>query len=917
MRKRNLLLVLAMLLCVTTIYSQKRVAFVYQTGYNSGTPAKFVWPTTGYDPAMDPIHTALMAAYTVTDFTYASTAVPDTTTLKTFDLVVMSEAMSGGASLSNTMLKLVGQVPMLNFKSFVYTSGRWSWATPANPATKTTSVTINPGFETHAIFKDVVVTGGVVQIYDGSLTTSNMVQGFGTISATALIEQDKIIANVTGTTSYAIHEIGNLPKKYMLIPMSSDLQTTITPNGVKLAMNACNYLMGGGSGFDPDAPFKIAYLYDSSYSGYVGIANDPIFNNSVIAEKECLGIDIKSFTAASTDTLSALEKYDLVVVSEAISSSHAFAKPLLGLVNRVPMLNFKSFFYKSSVWNWGAGVNPSTVSATQSGIPTLKVTSTSADHALFANIELVDSTINMFNTSAGVPKNMVQGYTATAGGFIASDNVLATVTGTTAKYNAVHEHGSVNKYMLIPLSSDVMMLDGVINLSDNAFQMISNAVYYLIESRGNVLPATAPTFSLDYGNSVTHVTMSSLTSGAKIYYTKDGTTPTASSLLYSAIVDITDSCTIKAFAVKQGYDNSAVSSVVVAVKSMAATPTISVAPAVTMGKIVTITPAAGTTVYYTLNGGTPKETSTLYSVPFNVIRPCVVKAIAVQTGKLTSAVAEENVTIDGYVNRAKTLVWANFNTQPAIWSWANTDTTTATSGDVIAKYAYTIATEADPTLTPTLKTVNFNNGFMVGSLGQRINLQTTATATTGTYSPETEGDAGATDRAMSFLTTNNSADPTTAYMVTTQAYPGPFDVTVWFTGAKSASYTEKLLVSVASAIDATTWTVLDTLYSKGDKFIRKRAAYYDATAPVFVKLSSASNLGTNSNMMIFDLKLMGEGVDPVAIETPLADKKIVSTRIYTLSGVQVKTPVYGVNIIKNIYSDGSVDTQKVIIKERY
>jgi hypothetical protein len=70
-------------------------------------------------------------------------------------------------------------------------------------------------------------------------------------------------------------------------------------------------------------------------------------------------------------------------------------------------------------------------------------------------------------------------------------------------------------------------------------------------------------------------------------------------------------------------------------------------------------------------------------------------------------------------------------------------------------------------------------------------------------------------------------------------------------------------------------------------------------------------------MMIFDLKLMGEGVDPVAIETPLADKKIVSTRIYTLSGVQVKTPVYGVNIIKNIYSDGTVDTQKVIIKERY
>ena len=913
MKKRNLLLVLAALLCVTTMFAQKKVAFVYQSGYNV---SRYVWDANGYNPALDPIHIALTSTFTVTDFVYAQTETPDTTLLKTFDLVVMSEAMSGAQPLSNNMLSLVGDVPMLNFKAFVYTSGRWSWATPANPATKTTSVTINPGFESHEIFKGLEVANGVVQIFDGSTgTVNNLIQGFSSITATALIEQDKMIANVTGTTSYAIHEIANLEHKYMLIPMSSDVATTVSPNGVKLVINACNYLMGGASGFDPDAPFKIAYLYDSSYSGYAGIANDPIFNNSVIAEKECISVDIKSFTAANTDTIAAFEKYDLIVVSEAIGSGHAFAKPLLGLVNRVPMLNFKSFFYKNTVWNWGAGVNPTAIS-TVAGVPSIRVASGFADHALFANIELLDSTITMFKTYDGVKKNMMQGYTALAGGFIASDNVLAKVIGTSATYNAIHEHGASNKYLLLPISSDLMMLDGAINLSDNAFQMISNAVYYLIESRGNVLPAIPPTYSLDYGNSVTHVTMSSLTPGAKIYYTKDGTVPTISSLLYSAVVDITDSCTIKAFTVKQGYDNSAVTSVNVAVKSMAVSPTISVSQAA-QGKTVTITPAAGTTVYYTINGGAPKETSTLYSAPFNVIRPCVVKAIAVQAGKLNSAVAEENVTIDGYVNRAKTLVWANFNTQPAIWSWANTDTTTATSGDVIAKYAYTIPTEADPTLTPTLKTVNFNNGFMVGSYGQRINLQTTAVALTGNYSPETEGDAGATDRAMSFLTTNNSADPTTAYMVTTQSYTGPFDVTVWFTGAKSASYTEKLLVSVASTMDATTWTVLDTLYSKGDKFIRKRAAYYDATAPVFVKLSSASNLGTNSNMMIFDMKLMGEGIDPVAIENPVTDKTIVSTRIYTLSGIQVKTPVYGVNIIKNIYSDGSVETKKVIIKEIY
>lgn len=916
MKKRNLLLVLAALLCVTTLFAQKKVAFVYQSGYNV---SKYVWDANGYNPTLDPIHIALASTFTVTDFVYTQTQIPDTTLLKTFDLVVMSEAMSGAQPLSNNMLSLVGDVPMLNMKAYVYTSGRWSWAPPANPATKTTSVTINPGFESHEIFKGLEVANGVVQIFDGSSTVSHLVQGFGTPIATGLIEQDKLIANVTGTTSYAIHEIANLSKKYMLIPISSDVVTTVSPNGVKLVINACNYLMGGASGFDPDAPFKIAYLYDSSYSGYVGIENDPIFNNSVIAEKECISVDIKSFTAASTDTLAAFEKYDLIVVSEAIGSGHAFAKPLLGLVNRVPMLNFKSFFYKNTVWNWGAGMNPSTVkNNAELGVAKIIVNNAYADHQLFANIEVEDSTITLFKTYDTLYKNLVQGYTATADGFISADKVLAKVKGTTATYNAIHEHGTANKYMLLPISSDVMMLDGAINLSDNAFQMISNAVYYLIESRGNVLPATPPTFSLDYGNNVTHVTMSSLTTGAKIYYTKDGTVPTISSSLYSDIVDITDSCTIKAFAVKQGYDNSAVTSVAVAVKSMAATPVITVAAAST-GKTVTITAEAGTTIYYTTNGGTPKTTSSVYSAPLTITRPCVIKALVVQTGKLNSAVAEQAVAIDGYVERGLTLAWANFNTQPTTWVWANTDTTTISTGDVIAKYAYTIPTVEDPTLTPTLKTVDFNNGFKVGTYGQRINLQSTGVALTGNYSPETEGDAGASDRAMSFLTTNTSADPTTAYIVTTQSFTGPFDVTVWFTGAKAATYTEKLQVSVASSLDATTWTVLDTLTSIGDKLIRKKVSHYDATttAPVYVKLASVSNLGTNSNMMIFDLKIMGEGIDPVAIENPVTDKTIVSTRIYTLSGIQVKTPVYGVNIIKNIYSDGSVETKKVIIKELY
>lgn len=913
--KRNLLLFTVALLCSATLFAApKKVAFVYQAAYNA---SRYAWGASGYDPTLDPVHVALVANsnFAVTDFMYPTqTTVPDTTTLKTFDLVIMSEAMSGGQPLSNTMQYLVGKVPMLNFKAYAYTSGRWSWAPPANPAVKTTSVRINPGFSTHPIFKDVEVSSDTVQIFSGSTIASNLLQGFGAPLAGSKIEVENIIANLSTAATSAIHEIKGLDKKYMLIPMASDFCTTVTPNGVKLVMNACNYLMGTSGGFDPSANFKIAYLYDSTYSGYCGIANDPIFNNTVIAEKSSEAINIAKFTTASTDTLAALEKYDLVVISEAMGSGHVFAKMLGTLVNRVPVLNFKSFLYKNTVWNWGAGANPS-AAATVGGIDKIRIDTTFAAHDLFKDVEVIDTCITLFKNTAGILKNMVQGYTATAGGLIAADKVFATVKGTTLTYNAIHEHGINNKYLLIPISSDAMYVSDAINLSDGALQMINNAVYYLIQTKSSVVAAQKPTFSLAYKNAVTKVVMSTLTTDGKIYYTTDGSVPTTTSSLYSDTLSITANCTIKALTAKQGMNNSPIDSVVVVVKTLATTPTIAVTPA-TVGKTVTITGAEGSTFYYTISGATPATTTaTLYTGPFDVKRPCEVKAIATMTDKLNSEIAAQSVTIDGYVAREKQLVWANFNTQPTTWVWANSAGRDTSAGDVIAKYAYTPPTVEDPTLKPTLKTVNFNNGFMVGSYGQRINLQATGvTFAGGNYSALTDGDLGASDRAISFLTTNLGTDPTNAYMATTSAYTGPFDVVVWFTGAKAASYTEKLEVSVSPTNDENaTWTVLDTLVSIGDKFIRKRIAYYDATTPVFVKFASASQLNTNSNMMIFDVKLLGEGPAVGIKNVDNATKTVVSKHIYTLTGVEVKRPVVGMNLIRTIYSDGTMKVEKVML----
>lgn len=77
------------------------------------------------------------------------------------------------------------------------------------------------------------------------------------------------------------------------------------------------------------------------------------------------------------------------------------------------------------------------------------------------------------------------------------------------------------------------------------------------------LPATAtPTFSPAPGTFLTAqmVTLADTTTGASIYYTTDGTTPTPASTKYSAPFTLSTTATVKAIAIASGYAYSAVAS---------------------------------------------------------------------------------------------------------------------------------------------------------------------------------------------------------------------------------------------------------------------------------------------------------------------------------------------------------------------
>jgi alpha-amylase len=109
--------------------------------------------------------------------------------------------------------------------------------------------------------------------------------------------------------------------------------------------------------------------------------------------------------------------------------------------------------------------------------------------------------------------------------------------------------------------------NGIMTISVNARGYVvyapSDGLSYPI-SCSLVPPASAPTFSPLAGmyTGAQTVTISSATSGASIYYTTDGTTPTTSSKLYSSPIAVSATLTLKAMAVKSGLDNSVISTAV-------------------------------------------------------------------------------------------------------------------------------------------------------------------------------------------------------------------------------------------------------------------------------------------------------------------------------------------------------------------
>jgi hypothetical protein len=234
---------------------------------------------------------------------------------------------------------------------------------------------------------------------------------------------------------------------------------------------------------------------------------------------------------------------------------------------------------------------------------------------------------------------------AQTGTTVPTGSVAFSVNGTTVTTVSLNLEGKA-AYSTATLSAGVHTLKAVYEGSSSFTSSSASLAETITEPRA-ATPIFSPT-GRTYDESKL-VILSDATSGAAIYYTTSGKSPTTASTLYRGAIKVTRTTTIKAIAVAPGYADSTVASATYTIILPAPTPTFSPATGtVASGTIVRIADKAtkGLVVHYTTNGKTPTTSSTIYTpAGIKVSATETIEAIAIAAGYSQSAVASAKYTV--------------------------------------------------------------------------------------------------------------------------------------------------------------------------------------------------------------------------------------------------------------------------------
>jgi len=280
------------------------------------------------------------------------------------------------------------------------------------------------------------------------------------------------------------------------------------------------------------------------------------------------------------------------------------------------------------------------------------------------------------------------------------------------------------------------------------------------------------------------VKISDATSGATLYYTTNGSTPTAASAKYSAAIKVSSTQTLKAIAITAGGAKSAVASATYTIETPAVAPTfLPKAGAYDAPQSVSMSDAtSGATIHYTTDGTTPTAESPQYTAAVKVAKTETLKAIALATGHTDSGVTTATYSIEP---RTATPVFA-----PRAGSYSTSQSVSITDSTAGATIYYTTNGVAPTTAsskysgaikvdtTEILKAIAVDSGQIKSAVASASYVVEPATATP-TFLPEggvyeaaqTVSISDATAGATIYYTTDGTG-PTTS----SPRYEGPIEV---------------------------------------------------------------------------------------------------------------------------------------------
>ena len=505
-----------------------------------------------------------------------------------------------------------------------------------------------------ATVKAIAVKSGMVD----SLSSSQSYTLMGTVATPTITNTDatggqqvSITSTTTGATIYYTLD-GNTPttssstygspfkltatKTVKAIAVKTNMtNSAVATKSVTVGQVATPTISPAGGLFSVSQQVTMSCATDSAVihyttDGTAPTASSPTYNGALTLNSTATvkAIAVKS---GMVDSLSSSQSYTLMgtVATPTITNTDATGGQQVSITSTTT---------GATIYYTLDGNTPTTSSSTY-GSP-FKLTATKTVKAIAVKTNMTNSAVATKSVTVG----QVATPTISPAGGLFSVSQQVTMSCAT---NSVVIHYTTDG--TAPTASSPTY-NGALTLNSTAtvkaIAVKSGMVDSLSSSQSYTLMGTVatPTITNTDATGGQQVSITSTTTGATIYYTLDGNTPTTSSSTYGSPFKLTATKTVKAIAVKTNMTNSAVATKSVTVGQVA-TPTIANADTIGGQQVTLSCATSSSAIYYTIDGTMPTISSTLYTASFKLTSPKTVKALAIKTGMVNSAVATKSVTV--------------------------------------------------------------------------------------------------------------------------------------------------------------------------------------------------------------------------------------------------------------------------------